>query len=464
MKSTDRACQAFVIIFAVFVAFLDQRYKKVQYQEVDAPKGTSPLATVHGEAAPNHGDVVYLGWDYNAKLWSLVWMSSAVVSYRRGFQYMVALPMLVLMFDNFTWLLGGPCVFDTEIAIQRGYELPDILLDETSGHGFDYGFNLWNGTLNKTVAQAQVDKWDHMISELGLQPGDRLLDVGCGYGDWLAYAKSKGIRVTGINISPEQAEYAKANYGVKVLNENWKTFLSNASLQAEYHGTFDAVTFMDTVEHYVSNVHVSRMTTKSTLPSLSKEEDCDTAHNTYYNMFEMASKMIDKASPRKRVFISMLHTGASYSKMTFDKAVWMLLLTRFHSGHYPAAYRCHCILSACEPDVDEKLGQYHGLAKYSTRHFKLVRIDDVTEDYRMTAVKSTGHFQSPEYVWTAKKFGRMFLKALYDPYFLYPILEWRWDAWMRMYGPNYTSPTYDPEYRRTVSDQICYWMTFVLKD
>jgi cyclopropane fatty-acyl-phospholipid synthase-like methyltransferase len=353
-------------------------------------------------------------------------------------------------------------LFDTEIGIARGYEFADIVLEETSGHGFDYGFNLWNGTVNKTLAQAQVDKWDHMLSELGLQPGDRLLDVGCGYGDWLMYAKSKGMKVMGINISPDQAKYATEVYGLKVINRNWKDFVTDKALQLEYYGTFDAVTFMDTVEHYVSNVHIVKETSFN--PT---EKECEAAHQTYYDMFEMAANMIDKNSPRKRVFSSMLHTtDAARRSMTFGSSLSLIILTRFHSGHYPPAYRCHCVMGdECTPDVEEPLGEYHGLAKYSKRRFNVKKMEDVTEDYRMTAIKAPRHFQSPVFSYNdATKLKRLFVKFLQDPYLIYQVLEFRWDCWMRMYGEKYTLASWDPEYRKTVSYQVCYWMTFELKD
>lgn len=452
-----------VLIVAVLFAALDVQFRKPQYQDFDTIKGENPIRTVNGVESPNHLRKAHLGFfDSNALKWISILIGSSILSFRKGLIF-ILLPLVTLFLDDLAFRLFGTTLFDTEIAVQRGYEAGDIVLDYSSGHGFDYGFNLWNGTLNKTLSQAQVDKWEHMLSELGLRPGDRLLDVGCGYGDWLAYAKSKGISVKGINISPDQANFGRTQYGLDIININWKVFLWNTTLQREYFGTFDAVTFMDTVEHYISNVDVIKMT--ATPGKEPTEEECAAAHQTYYDMFEMASRMLDKSSPRKRVFISMLHSSKSPSEMPPHIFACILFLTRFHSGHYPPAYQCHCMEHGeCKPDVDKAAGQYHGLAKYAIRHFNLKRIDDVTEDYRMTAVKSPLHFQSPDIVWTWSKVGRLLPMALQDPYLIYKLLDVRWDMWMRMYGENYTSPIYDPAYRKRVSYQLCYWMTFELKE
>jgi len=420
-------------------------------------EGDIVIQTAKGEVAPDHIRSHEMGrMDANALKWISVLIGSSFLSIKRGVHFML-LPFVVLFVDDLAFALLGRSFFDTEIAIQRGYEYADIMFDYSSGHGFDYGFNLYNGTINKTLSQAQKDKWDHMLSELGLKPGDRLLDVGCGYGDWLAYAKSKGISVKGINISPDQANYARTVYGLDIITTNWKVFMWNTTLQSKYFGTFDAVTFMDTVEHYISSVDYMKMARHTR-----KETVCEAGHQIYYDMFDMASRMLDKSSPRKRVFISMLHFATT--KYSFPVWAGMNILTRFHSGHYPPAYQCHCWMGDCKPDTEGPAGQYHGLAKYSTRHFNLKRINDVTEDYRFTAIKSERHFQSPRLDWTWDRIGRVFIMALEDPYVLYKILEWRWDVWMRFYGENYDSPVFDAAYRRKVSLQMCYWFTFELKE
>merc|ERR550532_118100 len=237
-----------------------------------------------------------------------------------------------------------------------------------------------------------------------------------------------------------------------------RTFLKNTSLQSEHFGKFDAVTFMDTVEHYITNEQVHRRTLGNT-----NEKTCEDAHQEYYDMFEFASKMIDKNSPRQKVFVSMLHLTETGRADSIFKYIAIPMMTRLYHGHYPPGFRCHCITGECRADFDEKPGQYHGLAKYSTRHFELTRIDDVTEDYRLTGVLNPKHFQSPVWEWDSKRFRKLLYKLAIDPFTTYTLLGRRWDLWMRLFGKNYTSPEYDAEFRWKNSWQICYWMTFKLK-
>jgi len=57
---------------------------------------------------------------------------------------------------------------------------------------------------------AQAAKFEHLCRKLRLQPGERLLDIGCGWGGLVMYAAQHyGVQVTGITLSQAQAEFAR---------------------------------------------------------------------------------------------------------------------------------------------------------------------------------------------------------------------------------------------------------------
>lgn len=61
-----------------------------------------------------------------------------------------------------------------------------------------------------TLEQAQRDKLELVCRKLDLTPGQRLLDVGCGWGSMAIHAaREHGVRVVGITLSHEQAAYAR---------------------------------------------------------------------------------------------------------------------------------------------------------------------------------------------------------------------------------------------------------------
>ena len=64
---------------------------------------------------------------------------------------------------------------------------------------------------------AQEHKLEHICRKLRLRPGERLLDIGCGWGGLATYAADRfGVEVVGVNLSARQVEYAQARSGDRV--------------------------------------------------------------------------------------------------------------------------------------------------------------------------------------------------------------------------------------------------------
>ena len=62
---------------------------------------------------------------------------------------------------------------------------------------------------SETLEKAQENKYESIIDQLGVKPGDHILEIGCGWGGFCEYAAAKrGIKVTGLTISQEQYDYA----------------------------------------------------------------------------------------------------------------------------------------------------------------------------------------------------------------------------------------------------------------
>src|SRR5262249_26544877 len=60
-----------------------------------------------------------------------------------------------------------------------------------------------------TLEQAQLNKKNHIIAKLRLEPGMKVLDIGCGWGGLaIQVAQQKGVHVTGVTLSTQQYELA----------------------------------------------------------------------------------------------------------------------------------------------------------------------------------------------------------------------------------------------------------------
>ena len=91
-------------------------------------------------------------------------------------------------------------------------KLYDLFLDENRQYSCAYFKNE-----NDTLEQAQSNKIDHIIKKLNIQPNQKVLDIGSGWGTLaLAIAKKTNATVTGITLSENQFEYS--NNKAKEMN------------------------------------------------------------------------------------------------------------------------------------------------------------------------------------------------------------------------------------------------------
>ncbi len=93
--------------------------------------------------------------------------------------------------------------------IQFHYDLSNdfykLFLDPEMVYSCAY-FTDWNNSLE----QAQQDKLDMICRKLRLQPGERFLDIGCGWGALIIHAaRNYGVKSHGITLSQQQHDYAK---------------------------------------------------------------------------------------------------------------------------------------------------------------------------------------------------------------------------------------------------------------
>jgi len=70
-----------------------------------------------------------------------------------------------------------------------------------------------------TVEQAQVNKVEHVCRKVMLQPGESVIDIGCGFGGFMFHAaKHHGVRVSGINTTTEQVDWLREEIGRRGLS------------------------------------------------------------------------------------------------------------------------------------------------------------------------------------------------------------------------------------------------------
>ncbi len=120
----------------------------------------------------------------------------------------------------------------------------------------------WHESPEVTLEQAQAAKLERVCRKVGLQPGHRFLDVGCGWGSLTLWAAEHvGAQVTGVTISAEQRDYIEGEVRRRGLGDRVEVRLQD--YREIRDDGFDAVASLEMGEHvgqanYPSYVDVLR--------------------------------------------------------------------------------------------------------------------------------------------------------------------------------------------------------------
>jgi cyclopropane-fatty-acyl-phospholipid synthase len=102
-------------------------------------------------------------------------------------------------------------------------------------------------TADSTLDDAQLAKKRHLAAKLLIKSGQRLLDIGCGWGGLGLYlAEMTGADVTGVTLSTEQLQVANARAGEKKLSASARFLLQD---YRDIPGPFDRIVSVGMFEH-----------------------------------------------------------------------------------------------------------------------------------------------------------------------------------------------------------------------
>lgn len=148
---------------------------------------------------------------------------------------------------RFWWLLARARLFNLQ-SVQRAWQVAeahynlgnDLFIAMLDRH-MCYSCGYWKGAAD--LEQAQANKLDLLCRKLALQPGEHVLDIGCGWGSFAYYAASHyGVRVTGVTVSRQQQALAQ---------ERCRHLPVDIRLQdyREIEGQFDKIVSIGMFEH-----------------------------------------------------------------------------------------------------------------------------------------------------------------------------------------------------------------------
>ncbi len=145
------------------------------------------------------------------------------------------------------WLKIRSVLFDRQTKpraqqnVSDHYDLDPDFFVGVLGATNSYTCGRFVGT--ESLDEAQTAKMEIMCRKAELEPGERLLDIGCGWGGFAAHAAANyGVDVTGISLSQPQLDYAKGRYGnlrIDFRHQDYRDFV----------GIVDKITSICMIEH-----------------------------------------------------------------------------------------------------------------------------------------------------------------------------------------------------------------------
>jgi len=100
---------------------------------------------------------------------------------------------------------------------------------------------------------AQINKLDHICRKLRLRPGERLLDIGCGWGGLVMHAAEHyGVDATGITLSAAQSEYAQQRIAERELGDRCRVKMLDFR-DLPVNARFDKISSVGVTEHVPEN-------------------------------------------------------------------------------------------------------------------------------------------------------------------------------------------------------------------
>ncbi|MGW0706077.1 class I SAM-dependent methyltransferase [Streptomyces sp. NPDC002643] len=133
-------------------------------------------------------------------------------------------------------------------AVSHHYDVGNDFYELVLGPSMVYSCAYWASPHDTTLEAAQHDKLDLVCRKLGLTPGRRLLDVGCGWGSMAVHAaREYGVHVVGITLSQEQAAYARKRVADEGLTDRVEIRVQDYRDVGD--GPYDFVSSIGMAEH-----------------------------------------------------------------------------------------------------------------------------------------------------------------------------------------------------------------------
>jgi cyclopropane-fatty-acyl-phospholipid synthase len=183
---------------------------------------------------------------YVAEEWTspdLVGLMKILISNQKAFQENQE-PLFVVkwFFKIQNWLFKNT-IRQSVSNVHAHYDLGNNFYRLWLDPSMTYSCALFEGK-KRTLEEAQQAKYNRILEHLSPKEGDKILDIGCGWGGFAEIAAERHVEVNGVTLSEEQLSYAK----IRAKNFPYKVMFQKKDYR-ELKGRFDFVVSIGMLEH-----------------------------------------------------------------------------------------------------------------------------------------------------------------------------------------------------------------------
>jgi len=243
------------------------------------------------------------------------------------------------------------------------------------------------------IDQAEINRFNKFMELSNIEPGDSVLDAGCGNGNLVEYMRSKGVNAHGITITKYQYERNVNLYG------NHYTHGDYTILHTHLINKFDHIVLPGSLEHPFGGCVLKKNTVKNKSEKMTK-------------MFVMFKQYYKKDSKKKNLLTTCIHThGLEHPIWNFKNKAISYCTERMFGGCYPT------------------YGKYSVDAAMTNAGYNVITEEDFTKAYYLSSYYSLKHFGNPS------DFGySVLVMSFIYPFIIHAWFYWKYGMWMSMWS------------------------------
>jgi len=293
------------------------------------------------------------------------------------------------------YLFTGRDIYHSHDRTELVYSLsslPELKSDDFKNMSSNLTEGIFKNNNCISSRESEKNRFNLFIELLNIQPGENVLDCGCGNGGLVLYLRKKKINAEGITICKTQyvnnlEKYGNFHYGDYTV------------LQPQFVNKFDHIILPGSLEHPFGGNPLHLSSTKYKSQKMTQ-------------MFMMMQKYFNENSPSKQILITCIHVN----EKVMDKYKLEAWITeRMFGGLYP------------------NINKYSVAESLTDANYTVIFNKDYSWHYYYASFCDINHFGNPINIgiWTT------LLLSIFYPHMVYAYIYWKYGLWMHMWSGKY---------------------------